>query len=864
MNNKKSFNFFSYLKNYISVKNNLGNNIDQMQKKNSKLYNFLYLVDEEVGNSLTIKAFHELNKENQENNILLNRNNSIRIEIDQLKDLKESNKIMELIDGIIFINNYQNQKKLENNLEIIKKIDKKVKKINSKKFFPKLFIGNKIELIDFFENKHNNFYKNDVFIFEMPIDKPFTIDTSCEYLIKMIQIKDNYAKFLTGNKMDEKNFKKDLSETSKYLCKCLNCDHIYNILLENYSNKIYFKCNKCNMGQELPFQEYANFNNKVLDCSSCKKLIEKKYLNYCPKCKKYICEDCIKKHIQIEYRIKEENYKNYKYNYNLSNFFCNIHKNINNGYCLDCEENICPKCEIDSHLTHETKVFNHNDIFELVKEQKNNLLLEKKAFEEMNKILEDCFFSLRTYFSNIFVNKMKEFEIKEDIINQLEFFKYDNILMENVKNLEFQKYDINYDKNDSIDKKIINIIEYFKKPIKIKKVKFFTKENLKGPYDILQNINLKDKDNDDNDNIEQLTDLCFLNNYMDKNYYATSFKNGLLKIYDDNFENRVPISIIKEFEVNESINSLEKSSDNSILLVNNSKIKKIKFSDDFKEYKVINIIEKKEELFKLATEIGEINALLTTNGYNHIKIYDFENGKELYKKYVKNDILFMKKISENKIIFQISKKNLMSSVNLDIERYSISFDLDNIEIFNENQNSEINIKKEDNDITLMINELDIVSNPIKLKKDYSFEIGINYLGKLNEKLLLLYDKIDNQIILFDINKYENVLKLFFNSSSKPISSLVVNESIDSFDLLVLFESKTLVQCALNSKLKSINLMSKLKIEEAVKFEQLKTIKPNELIIKQKSSNEIKKIISFAKDNFLIITNDNLIYNLKNN
>ena len=74
----------------------------------------------------------------------------------------------------------------------------------------------------------------------------------------------------------------------------------------------------------------------------------------------------------------------------------------------------------------------------------------------------------------------------------------------------------------------------------------------------------------------------------------------------------------------------------------------------------------------MAIEIGEINALLTINDYNHIKIYDFENGKELYKKYVKNDILFMKKISENKIIFQISKKNLMSSVNLDIERYSNS------------------------------------------------------------------------------------------------------------------------------------------------------------------------------------------------
>jgi len=377
----------------------------------------------------------------------------------------------------------------------------------------------------------------------------------------------------------------------------------------------------------------------------------------------------------------------------------------------------------------------------------------------------------------------------------------------------------------------------------------------------LNNVNLENKDKDDN--TDYLTDLCFLNNYMNKNYYATSFKNGLLKIYDDNFENRVPITIIKEFEVNESINSLEKSENNSLLLVNNTKIKKIQFSDDFKEYKVINIIEKKEQLFKMAFEIGEINALLTTNDYNHIKIYDFENGKELYKNYLKDDILFMEKISENKIIFQLSKNNLMSKVNIDLERNSILFNLDNIESFNESLNSEINFKKEDKDIDLKINEFEIVSNAMKLKKSYSFEIGIIYLGKIDEKLILLYDKIENQIILFDINTYEDVLKLFFNSSLKPISSLVVNKSIDSFDLLILFEGETLAQCIFNSKLKFINLISKLKIVTIDKIDKSKTIKPNE-VKKIKSNNEIKKIIKFEKDNFLIITNGNMIYNLKNN
>ena len=162
----------------------------------------------------------------------------------------------------------------------------------------------------------------------------------------------------------------------------------------------------------------------------------------------------------------------------------------------------------------------------------------------------------------------------------------------------------------------------------------------------------------------------------------------------------------------------------------------------------------------------------------------------------------------------------------------------------------------------MINEFQIINNEIKLKNNYTFEIGTNYLGKIDENFILLYDKLENQVVLFDINIYENKLKLFFNSSLKPVASLVINKSIDSFDLLVLFGDETLAQYVLNSKLKIINLMSKIKIEKFKRIEKIKTIKSNEENI-QKNNNKIKKIISFAKDNFLIITKENLIYNLKN-
>ena len=80
----------------------------------------------------------------------------------------------------------------------------------------------------------------------------------------------------------------------------------------------------------------------------------------------------------------------------------------------------------------------------------------------------------------------------------------------------------------------------------------------------------------------------------------------------------------------------------------------------------------------------------------------------------------MVKIFENKIILEISKNNLMSSVKIDLERNSPFINIVNIETINETINSEINIKKEDKDKTLMINEFQIINNEIKLKSNYTF------------------------------------------------------------------------------------------------------------------------------------------------
>lgn len=64
---------------------------------------------------------------------------------------------------------------------------------------------------------------------------------------------------------------------------------------------------------------------------------------------------------------------------------------------------------------------------------------------------------------------------------------------------------------------------------------------------------------------------------MGKNYFAVGFSNGLLKIYNDDFENRIPTKIITAFEPSEEILFLSKSSEKSLLLVSYLKIKKLAF-----------------------------------------------------------------------------------------------------------------------------------------------------------------------------------------------------------------------------------------------------------------------------------------------
>jgi len=865
----------------------IDNNINK--ESNLRSYQFLYLEDKEIKKLCIIKVFIETPKNSKSN--INDKLNKIKIE-SSIINKEEMDKYLSLLDGIILMNFQNNTEKLYNILNNIIELDKQFRNSNPQKYFPKYIVGNKLDINKYL--RRTNFKEEDIInnfhIVDSSSIKNIDMYSAVEELIKIKQINDNYQKFLSDIKFDIKGFINSLSESNTNLLKCFKCNQIPKISMDKYLNSIYLICSKCNLEKKYGFKEYENIKKKhLIKCVVCKKEINKKKLvNYCFDCKTYICKDCIKKHLQIKHKdVSDENKKYYIYPNNLIDFVCNIHGKICNNYCLECENNICPSCEIESHLNHRTLLFNEKEIIELIKTQKQKLKSEQEVFGNIKKMMDDCFNLLKIYFQRLIIYKKKEIEIKEGMIKELEIFKYNKTLIENVKNLEFENNDIynnanDNNNNDSWETKFNNIFQFFNQSIEVKNYNLCHKENLKGPFGHLQKIN------NEAESDEGVTDLCSLNQYLGKNYFAASFNNGLLKVYNDNFEYKVPILIVKEFEQYDGINSLYKLGENSLLLIGNSIIKKIKFFEDNSQYEIINEIEIKDQFFKFALELNSAKSLLITNNLNQINFYNYKTRQNIPNISNINDeneeIISIDKISENKIILQLSQTNLINLV--DLNRNSIDSNINNstkadsilidnnsilsndksttISFINDNNtillNDKINNAIDNNEITSKIVEFELKGSEITIQKNHSLGKGINYLGKINDHLLLFYNTTQKKIIVFDIISYRNYKEIIFNSSLRPITSILLNKNHNLINLLMVSEGGIIAQCTLNIEIGFIHVINKIEIK--IKSSN-KILDLNQNIERRlKDKNNIVKIVNLEKKNFLIVTQDSSIYNLK--
>ena len=489
----------------------------------------------------------------------------------------------------------------------------------------------------------------------------------------------------------------------------------------------------------------------------------------------------------------------------------------------------------------------YNNINNLIYMKIQSIQNEKKNCENFKKFIRNFIESLEKYLKEKIENIEKEINNYEKILqlNNINKYTFDDNFIEQLKNIKLGYFGIvNYNYNASLKEKCNIIFESIKEPIKIMENDLCKDKNCLGPFDIIN----KDIMNDNGEK-EQVTDLVYLHKYINKNYFGLSFNNGKLKIYNDDFEKR-PIKIFNIFP-NERINYLYKSFGNYIIVVGNTKIKKIYISENIEEYKVLDEIVDENQLFKIAIEIHPLDILITANNFNKLMLYDYNNKsidftENIYKKKEK-EILSIQSIDKYKIIL----------------KYRDQIEEIQFEDFDDNSNSILKknntlvIKKNNSvDFFWKIMEFEKEENDIKIKKSHLFDKNINYLGKINDDYILLFNNITNIISIFYINDYYEILSLNFNNFTNPLNIYPLGRRDDFVDLLFICEKGNLCQYTLNLKMNYIYLISKININK---------IKTNNLLDLNEEiyNNNIKKYIYFNDRNFLFITEDISFYNLKN-
>ena len=531
----------------------------------------------------------------------------------------------------------------------------------------------------------------------------------------------------------------------------------------------------------------------------------------------------------------------------------------------------------------------------MIDKQKKNLINERKKYEGIKRYVDDCFNSLRKYFDYLILCKEKEMNLKEDMIKEFELYKYNNRLIENIQNLEFENNSLVYSPECSWDIKLNCLFEFFKQPIKMKQIKLCQKENIKGPFETILPVDVKkiseksDLKNNNGISTEIATDICFLHKYKQLNYFCVSFNTGSLKIYNDEDIklSRVPKLIIKEFEKNQAINSISKSNynENILYLVGSYKIVSILLKEDLKQYKKIKEITLDTQNYKQVIQLDFYNSLIITTNSNEIIIYDLleEKEKNITEEINPNqekEIIYLEKISDNKIIIKFSQENFLGNVEVDFGRETMkdllypngAFEENNLSISQRFNSTICNLEESSEIIWTIISFKDDNNNLGKTDKDKNktFDKNMIYLGKISEEYLLFFNKKNKELVLFDFEESLEIFSFKFNSQLKPINSMTMSLRRNLLDLLILCEDGYLVQGVLDLRIAIFYLLGRTKItneknnKDLVEAENSKInkIETEEEEVEQEEKTEIVKIIKLAKRNFLLVNNYDQLYNMK--
>ena len=641
----------------------------------------------------------------------------------------------------------------------------------------------------------------------------------------------------------KKNLKTYNKEKKPNYLRCQVCDKLFIVKFKSIFNELSFVCNNCQSESNIPIENIDsyidNLSNRIF-CLECKGKKDSKYkLNYCDKCKGYVCSDCDKKHI------KGKGASHYLYPYYLMDIECfkDFKKNI--GYCKACKKSFCSKC-LKQHRKHEVMYFD-DFIIQLTKEGKDNIQKEIILMNEFKKNWEDCLYTIKKIINRFLIIKEKEIKLKEQLLYQLSHIQYNYQLIETVKNLKYIEY-LKYDKVASWDKKLTDIFEVIGKPIQIKGINISKdKKNFSiTPEKVTLGYN---DENTQELERKEITDICSMN---DDNYIGISYTNGSLELYGNLIQNKNPLSVFQVFEYQKPINSIQKSQRNinNYFVCGQYQIKNIEFYDNYKSYKTINDIVDKEKIFMLCLE--QDNYYLICDVYNKIEIYSKENKKledisDCIDSSCSKHILSFNEISNNKIYINFNKLSENSEGVLRGIGGKNPLTLDNIEDFTIDLSISGNNSLVKQQIELGTKIIELNYNSIK--REYLLPFKQEIIGVLNERSILIMDEVYSSIILFDVNSFKNTHRFYWNLGGKPIYVGILNKRINLIDFILIDDKINIFQNIYDEKTQTLTQISGLKNKnDKLKFE------PDILQRGKIIHSPFKSVVNYIGSNDFIVVN----------
>ena len=645
-----------------------------------------------------------------------------------------------------------------------------------------------------------------------------------------------------------KTFYKESKDKKPNLMRCKTCDRLLYIKFRNTYNEVAFICDYCNKEHNINIEQVEKYIDQLtaeIICFECKKLKKDRIeLEYCNKCKHYVCGNCKKNIIK---QLKAEGSEIHKLtNYYLMDIYCFEHGKKVLGFCKTCKKNFCISC-FENHKTHEN-IFYENIIKKLLDEHAAELKAERENLNEFNRVFEECMKSLKIQVNNFIALKMREIKLKEHLFNQLFTIKYNQQLIETFRTMKYMKkkeYNM-----QSWDKTLQDIFETMGHPIQIKNISISRKKENISPSIIDIKERLKEELNEHGNHsknriaelMKEITDFCSMNN--DK-YIGISYNSGELEIYDAFMDNYKLLNTIQIFK-NEPINSMHKSTlnVNNYFFCGKGSVKNLEFYNRYTTNRTNLEILDPKRTYKYA--IDQENFIVTCDEKNNIILYDKE-GKELgnittaIEKQGAKEINKIEQIMNNVIYINYTKSKIDTIVAEDGQNMSEQDETNNDISMNRNSINEQKITG------TKIIEFD--GETQKIKKEHVLSETQELIGVVNNRLAIIRDDAFNTIILFDGKTFKNVQRFFFEVGEKPIYCSTLAKRNNLIDFVLVSDQMKMLQNIYDEDHKNITQISGVKFKVREEENEEKVVKEGKII-----HIPFKGFIKYIGDNNFVFIN----------